>query len=79
MEEPTWPKFPSKEELPVLFIRIEATKSDVKEDKICVFMTDANGCRNFYLPINKEDSDLDASELTWEITKLLREWNDMPV
>lgn len=74
---PDWPKFPSKEEMPTLFIRIEAVKANIHKGYVEVFMTDANGGRNFKLPINAKDNDLDASELTWAITRTLREWNDM--
>jgi len=71
------PDFPTKEEMPHLTLKIQSHKNDVGKDTVRVFLTDATGGRNIKMPL--DGVDLDASELTWAITKILRQWVGLPV
>jgi hypothetical protein len=72
-----YPPHPTKSEEPRLFLRIEASSKAITDKTMTVYMVDSTGGRNFDLPINGDD--LDASELTWAITKALRQWNAMAI
>jgi len=72
-----WPEFPTKEKSPKLEILIETHKKDATKEYLRVFVSDAVGGRNMILPI--DGNDLDASELTWAITKVLRQWLGLPL
>jgi hypothetical protein len=72
-----YPSHPSKKDVPRLHMRIEASAKAISGNVMTVYLLDSVGGRNFDLPINGDD--LDASELTWAITKILRQWNGMKV
>lgn len=70
-----YPPHPSKSESPRFSIYIESREKWNSETEICIQLQDAKGARMMNLPLNGDD--LDASELTWAITKALRQWNNM--
>lgn len=72
-----YPPHPSKKDVPRLHLRLEASSKAITDSKMTVYMTDSSGGRNFDIPIDGDD--LDASELTWAITKALRQWNGMKI
>jgi hypothetical protein len=74
---PPYPSHPEKDTCPVFAIHIESREKWNSKDSISIQLQDTKGSRMIELPIKGDD--LDASELTWAITKALRQWNKMPV